>query len=99
MFDNGVSMKAGLDIVADVEGAGACFGLKFNTSALTILPSGPVPLISFKEIPRSRARTFASGLAKMRVVVGMDVDAGVGTGLGAAATGLATGSGVGLDDS
>lgn len=69
ILETGTSVYSGVEAVA--WGAAAAEadeedGLNFSTSSLRMRPSGPEPLTSLREIPRSRAIFFAIGEAKRR---------------------------------
>src|SRR4051812_4296653 len=73
---------------AAAPGAGAAPGFASSTSALTIRPPGPVPLMVDKSMPFSAAMRLASGEAMTR-----SPEAGAGAGDGAAGAAAAAGAG------
>ena len=79
---------AGAGAGAEAAAAGAAPGLASSTSALTIRPLGPLPVMVERSIPFCSANRFASGDAMMRSPDAAGAAAGAGAGLGAGAGAL-----------
>ena len=86
--------KEAMTGVADTAETAGPLAMASWTSALMILPEGPVPWRPARETPDVLARFWARGLAKILDPDGLAA-AGAETEAAGAATGAATGAGVG----